>query len=49
MKRRIRPIRSMREYNEDMLQRRQNIRVITAISIYTLTMIIILIVKYFKS
>lgn len=49
MKRRIRPIRSMREYNEDMLQRKQKIRVITAISIYTLTMIIILIVKYFKS
>lgn len=49
MKRRIRPIRTMREYNEDMLQRRQKIRVITTISIYTLTMIIILIVKYFKS
>ena len=49
MKRRIRPIMTMREYNEHKLRRRQNIRVITAISIYTLTMIIILIVKYFKS
>ncbi len=49
MKRRIRPIMTMQEYNEYKLRRRQNIRVITAISIYTLTMIIILIVKYFKS